>query len=112
MSTAKSALYAFDAATGVCLWNRAHAPGAYSLGPAVYGNYVVVGAADRVHIYVLWPRWSVVRPPVLYYPWWWLRPWPPPWAPPGGPWPGPRPGPTPDPAPFVREPPRGPAPPG
>jgi outer membrane protein assembly factor BamB len=97
VSTSKSALYALDSATGLCLWSAPGLPsGQYSLGPAVSGNYVVVGAGQTVYIYRLarsrpwwcwwWPPWDVlVRP----------RPWPEP-----DPWPwGPRPGP--DPAPWL-----------
>jgi len=58
VSTSKPALYALDAATGLCLWV---APGlgspsfaAYTLGPAIYGNSVVVGSLNgKLNIYSL-----------------------------------------------------------
>jgi outer membrane protein assembly factor BamB len=54
VSTSKSALYALDAATGLCLWSAPGLPGGqFSLGPAVYGNYVVNGAGKTVYIYKL-----------------------------------------------------------
>jgi outer membrane protein assembly factor BamB len=50
VSTSKPALYAFDAATGQCLWSApgfgAPAPNSFTLGPAIYGDYVVVGSAN------------------------------------------------------------------
>jgi outer membrane protein assembly factor BamB len=56
MATSKPGLYAFAAATGLCLWS---APGLgtaprFSYGPAVYRNYVVNGLFDRtLHVYSL-----------------------------------------------------------
>ena len=58
ISTSKPAMYCLDAATGACLWL---APGIgvgnYAMGPAIYGNYVVVGiggySGGRVNIYRL-----------------------------------------------------------
>lgn len=95
VSTSKSALYALDGSTGLCLWSAPGLPvGQYCLGPAVSGNYVVVGAGNTVYIY----RLSRSRPP------WWPppkslmvrpRPWPEPDPGPLGP------GPTPDPAPWL-----------
>jgi outer membrane protein assembly factor BamB len=58
VSTTKPALYAFDAETGLCLWE---APGitaashSYALGPAIYGNFVVNGIANGLsdgHLYI------------------------------------------------------------
>jgi outer membrane protein assembly factor BamB len=46
MSTTGPGLYAFDIETGKCLWSSpdfVRAPFAYLMGPAVYGDYVVVG---------------------------------------------------------------------
>jgi glucose dehydrogenase len=86
VSTDKAGLYALDVATGVCLWAATGlppGPQAFVLGPAIYGNYVVIGAANTVRIYTL--RWILGRPwpPLeLILPWWrWLR-WPPPPPPP------------------------------
>jgi outer membrane protein assembly factor BamB len=101
ISTSKSALYALDAATGLCLWSAPGLPaGPWSLGPAVSGNFVVVGAGQTIYVY----RLARSRPW-----WWWFPPLddlgrPVPWPEPD-PWRrGPRPGP--DPAPglttFVR----------
>jgi outer membrane protein assembly factor BamB len=50
MTTARPALYAFDAARGVALWAAPgfgpSAPNSFTLGPAVYGDFVVVGSAN------------------------------------------------------------------
>jgi outer membrane protein assembly factor BamB len=95
-SADKPGLYALSVGDGHCLWSAGGLPtGPFALGPAVYGNYVVVGAGDRVYIYRLGPCWRFPRPPTLY-----RRPWP--WEivegpirvgpePPVGPWPGPGP---------------------
>jgi outer membrane protein assembly factor BamB len=94
VSTSKTALYALRADNGLCLWQAPGMPPGgwpdYCLGPAIYGNYVVVGAASKVLIYHLpgwrppWPPWPPWR-----YPWWLveerfppLPPWPPPPPPP------------------------------
>lgn len=54
MSTNKTALYALDAATGLCLWSASGLPFSWpALGPAIYGNYVVMGAENNVYIYKL-----------------------------------------------------------
>jgi outer membrane protein assembly factor BamB len=48
-STTKPALYAFDVHTGVCVWNAPRiGPSGFSwaLGPAIYGNYVIVGTGN------------------------------------------------------------------
>jgi hypothetical protein len=39
------------------------------LGPAVYGNYVVIGAGSSIYIYKLGPTYRV-RVPDLVVPWW------------------------------------------
>jgi outer membrane protein assembly factor BamB len=52
VSTNLSALYAFDAHTGLFLWSAPGLPGGqFVLGPAIYGNHVVVGAGGTVYIY-------------------------------------------------------------
>ena len=57
VSTSKPAMYAFDAAMGNALWTAPGivAPGGYGwiLGPAIYGNYVVMGCGSVVHTYSL-----------------------------------------------------------
>jgi outer membrane protein assembly factor BamB len=60
ISTSKPAMYCLDAATGACLWLAPGiGAGSYAMGPAIYGNYVVVGiggygsAAGRLNIYAL-----------------------------------------------------------
>jgi hypothetical protein len=64
-------LYALSANDGHCLWSAGGLPtGPFALGPSVYGNFVVVGAGNRVYIYKLGPRW---RFPI---PWLYRRPWP------------------------------------
>lgn len=82
VATDKAGLYALDAPTGLCLWS---APGLttsgspFSLGPAIYGNYVVNGVGKKVYIYKL--PLAVIRIPwdlvleVERVPRW---PWPPP----------------------------------
>lgn len=75
ISTNKTALYGLDAATGLCLWSASGLPSSqFCLGPAIYGNYVVVGAGTKVYRYRLpGPRLVVPRiPPLLRVPW----PWP------------------------------------
>jgi outer membrane protein assembly factor BamB len=95
VSTDKAALYAFDVDDGQCLWQASNLPNTgsmtFSLGPAIYGNYVAVGAGSNVYVYRLgwrfpWPWRPVLEiPPIIRHPW----PWPPP--PPPEPWPGPDP---------------------
>jgi outer membrane protein assembly factor BamB len=82
------ALYAFDTATGAKLWSAPGLPGGGSpgdgtvvMGPAVSGDYVVIGCQGTVYIYFLW------KP--IHWPWWLLQEienivWPqlPPWPPP------------------------------
>lgn len=79
VATDKAALYALDAATGLCLWSAPGLPSsAFSLGPAIYGNFVVNGAGKKVYIYKL-------PSAVLRFPWeryveierWPRWPWPP-----------------------------------
>ena len=57
-------LYAMDADTGLALWSAPGLPAGgwpnYCLGPAVYGDHVVVGAGEGVYLYRLEPT----RPPV------------------------------------------------
>jgi outer membrane protein assembly factor BamB len=99
VSTSKTALYALSVDNGFCLWQAPGMPSGgwpnYCLGPAVYGNWVVVGAASKVLIYHL-PRWRPWPPWWWDDPWWWqvreqLRPLPWPWPPPPPPDPfGPR----------------------
>ncbi|HEX2058628.1 MAG TPA: PQQ-binding-like beta-propeller repeat protein [Actinomycetota bacterium] len=91
VSTDKTALYALDAATGVCLWSAPGQPVGgwpyYALGPAISGNYVVHGAGTDLFIYSF--AWRLPRVPEYreIVPWWRLL----------GPWPGP-----PDPEPWRR----------
>ena len=73
VSTHKTALYALDAATGLCLWSATGLPAGgwpiFALGPAIYGNYVVNGIANKVYIYKLpcsiihipWDRYVAVE---------------------------------------------------
>ena len=58
MDGQQTALYSFDARTGICLWSASSASlgGQFSLGPAIYGDYVVLGAGDTVYIYRLRDR--------------------------------------------------------
>jgi outer membrane protein assembly factor BamB len=49
--TSKPGLYALDADTGLCLWSATGLSGSYLLGPAVYGNHVVIGCGTEVRIY-------------------------------------------------------------
>ena len=53
ISTTKPGLYAFDAATGLCLWSAGGLAAGYPMGPAIYGNYVVVGSGNTLNIYSL-----------------------------------------------------------
>jgi len=59
VSTSKPALYALDATRGHCLWSAPSIPvgnprePTFALGPAIYGNYVVMGAWNNVYIYRL-----------------------------------------------------------
>lgn len=80
VSTSKSALYALDTAMGYCLWRAPSLPtGQFVLGPAVYGNYVVIGVGSNVYIYTLASELFRYRPPELIIPWWErIRPLPPP----------------------------------
>jgi outer membrane protein assembly factor BamB len=69
VSTGKPGLYALSTATGLCLWA---APGlgglpagSFILGPAVSGDWVVVGCANAVKAYsfplIIWP-WPLPFP--------------------------------------------------
>lgn len=51
VGTTKPALYAFDADTGLCLWTSTGLSGQWVMGPAVYGNHVVIGCGSDVLIY-------------------------------------------------------------
>jgi outer membrane protein assembly factor BamB len=55
MGTNRSALYAFDVNTGLKVWSAESVSslpaGAFALGPAIYGRYVVMGAGQNVFIY-------------------------------------------------------------
>jgi outer membrane protein assembly factor BamB len=84
VATNKAALYALDAGTGLCLWSAPGLPaGAFCLGPAIYGNYVAIGAGNAVYIYTLSLIPPHFRPPELEVPWWErLKGWPPPPPPP------------------------------
>ena len=50
MSTSRPALYAFDSETGLGLWSAPGfgpaQPNSFTLGPVVYGDYVIVGSAN------------------------------------------------------------------
>lgn len=61
VSTNKTALYALDVHDGTCLWAALDLGGEFALGPAIYGDYVVMGAGKNVYIYVLGPRWARIR---------------------------------------------------
>src|SRR5215470_2650065 len=78
--TERANLYALSAKDGHCLWSAGGlAQGSFSLGPAVYRNYVVVGAGNRVYIFRLGPRWRFPVPWEVHRPWPWEL-WPP-WTP-------------------------------
>ena len=65
-------LYALSTKDGHCLWSAGGLPaGGFALGPAIYGNFVVVGAGDRVYIYKLGPRFRFPVPPRYRRPWPW-----------------------------------------
>jgi outer membrane protein assembly factor BamB len=53
VSTTKPGLYAFDAATGLCLWSAGGLAPGYPMGPAIYGGYVVIGSGNALNIYSL-----------------------------------------------------------
>ncbi len=57
VSTSAPALYAFSSANGVPLWRASgfpqNPPNRFSLGPAVYGNSVVVGVGSELLVYGL-----------------------------------------------------------
>jgi outer membrane protein assembly factor BamB len=77
-SSDRANLYALAVQDGHCLWSAGGlAAGSFCLGPAVYRNYVVVAAGDRVYIYRLGPRWRFPLPWDVVKPWPWQQ-WPPP----------------------------------
>lgn len=56
MATTRPALYALNAANGICLWSAPGllpTPGTNCLGPAISGNAVVIGVGSTVYIYSL-----------------------------------------------------------
>jgi glucose dehydrogenase len=53
VSTDKPGLYALDVICGLCLWSAPGLSTGYVLGPAVYGNSVVVGSGPFVKVYSL-----------------------------------------------------------
>jgi outer membrane protein assembly factor BamB len=57
VSTSAPALYAFSSANGVPLWIAPGFPknpdNPFSLGPAIYGNFVVIGAGSELLVYSL-----------------------------------------------------------
>jgi len=63
VSTSLPAVYAFDSQTGLCLWqspNFTPSSQAIMLGPAIYGDYLVIGDArgienGNIYIYSLYP---------------------------------------------------------
>jgi len=52
-STTRPGLYAFCAHTGLCLWSASGLTGQWLLGPAIYGNALVIGAGATVKVYSL-----------------------------------------------------------
>lgn len=77
ISTDKSAMYALDVSTGQCLWAAPGLPSTgmtFALGPAIYGNYVVLGVGPNVYVYRLGWRfpfepWRVPIDEIIRYPW-------------------------------------------
>jgi outer membrane protein assembly factor BamB len=55
VSTSLPALYAFDINTGLHLWTAPGIPAAmqYVMGPAIYGNYVVIGCGSSLYTFQL-----------------------------------------------------------
>lgn len=79
MSTGKTALYALDANTGTCLWSASSSSlgGNYALGPAIYGDYVVLGTGNTVYIYRLRSWWyDLLAEVIIQWPIWRPGPWP------------------------------------
>jgi outer membrane protein assembly factor BamB len=92
VSTSKPAMYALDAATGACLWMAPGISGGqFALGPAIYGNYVVLGVGNKVYIYKYGYSWLKPLRELLIDPWWLIH----------HKWPIPPPPPPPD--PFLRD---------
>lgn len=78
VATDRAGLYALDAATGLCLWSAPGLPTTnypFSLGPAIYGNFVVNGVGKKVYIYKL--PLAIVRIPWERYTEVERFPWPP-----------------------------------
>jgi outer membrane protein assembly factor BamB len=86
VATNLPALYAFDTATGAKLWTAPGLPGGgpgdstVVIGPAIAGDYVVIGCQNTLYIYTLWlpiwiPWWLPEEGPAIQWP-------PPPWPPP------------------------------
>jgi outer membrane protein assembly factor BamB len=50
VTTSRPGLYAFDAATGLGVWSAqglgSPVPNSFTLGPVVYGDYVITGSAN------------------------------------------------------------------
>jgi outer membrane protein assembly factor BamB len=77
VSTDKAALYALDVSTGQCLWSAPGLPSTgmkFALGPAIYGNYVVLGVGTNVYVYRLGWRfpfepWRIPIDEIIRYPW-------------------------------------------
>lgn len=85
-------LYALSADDGHCLWTSGALPAGsasvvFAMGPAIYGNYVVVCVGTSVLIYKLGPLWRFPHWPIYEIQWPPFNPPDPPWEP----WPGPDP---------------------
>jgi len=52
-STTRPGLYEFCAHPGLCLWSATGLTGQWLLGPAIYGNSVVIGAGSSIKVYSL-----------------------------------------------------------
>lgn len=64
VSTNRSGLYAFRIDNGTAVWSAPSLPaGQFVLGPAVYGDYVVIGAGRDVYVFTLRARLVIERPP-------------------------------------------------
>jgi outer membrane protein assembly factor BamB len=83
VSTTKPAMYALDANTGVCKWAAPGiSGGTWAMGPAIYGNYIVLGVGNKVYIYKLGYSWLKPLRELLIDPRWLILKWPPPPPPP------------------------------
>jgi outer membrane protein assembly factor BamB len=77
MATSLPAMYAFDAATGACLWMAPGISGGqFALGPAISGNYVVLGVGNKVYIYKFSYGWLRPLREWLIDPRWLIFKWP------------------------------------